>query len=250
MYILGDTINGIDPQGCIDLLRAWGDGPNRKLACIKGNAEAYLLTPDLDAIPQNKQAPWQEGLLLLIEWYRSHLSEIALDWIGMFPDFIRWGDACLVHDSPIDRLSPESWHNPELDLKYQEWFYHAPGIQQDMTEQEWQKLLIHMDEQNFKQVFCAHTHTPFRKEFGEKMVCNVGSVGAPLDGDARASWVLVESGSDGVQKTKNLRVAYDISLIHELIDQTADYPDHKIPVYKEAYKKWLSTGIHWRDHLE
>jgi predicted phosphodiesterase len=249
VFVLGDIINGVDPQGCIELLQTWGDVLDGKLVCIKGNAEAYLMTPDLDAIPKKDQPLWHEGLLHLIQWFRSHLSANELEWIRTFPDFIRWRDACLVHDSPIDRLFPESWHNPKIDLKYQEWFYHAPGIRPDMAESEWQKLVCHMEEQDFKQVFCAHTHIPFCQEFGDRLVCNVGSVGAPLDGDARGSWIMVEEVSDREQKIKIQRVEYDISLIHQIIDQTLDYPDHKIPAYREAYKKWLSTGIHWRAHL-
>jgi len=44
-------------------------------------------------------------------------------------------------------------------------------------------------------------------------------------------------------------VEYDIHLIHDLIDQTPDYYDFKDPDFKEAYKNWLSTGVHWKAHL-
>ena len=42
VFMLGDIINGVDPHGCIELLRNWANSNNVELACIQGNAEAYL----------------------------------------------------------------------------------------------------------------------------------------------------------------------------------------------------------------
>ncbi len=252
VFVLGDIINGVDPHGCIELLRKWSDTLDIDLACLKGNAEFYLLTPDLDALPR-KNEPWNANLVQLIRWFQAHLSETDLEWIRSFSDFIRWNDAGLAHDSPVDRLSPQSWHIPGIELKYQEWFYHSPGIQPDMAEHQWQKLLGCMEEWNLQQVFCGHTHIPFCREFGRKRICNVGSVGAPLDGDPRAAWVMVEewpAKEQTIEQTITIRrVDYDIARIHQLIDQTPDYTDFRTPGTQEAYKKWLSSGVHWRAHL-
>ena len=127
VFVLGDIINGIDPAGCLALLRDWKDRGDIELTCLKGNAEFYLLTPDLDDLPKNNE-PWNAGLVELIRWYQAHLTKTDMEWIRSFADFVRWNEAGLVHDSPVDRLSPESWHNPGIDSKYQEWFYHSPGI--------------------------------------------------------------------------------------------------------------------------
>jgi len=248
VFVLGDIINGVDPHGCIELLRKWSDAQDIELACLKGNAEFYLLTPELEALPR-KNEPFNAYLVQLIQWFRDHLSETDLEWIRSFPDFIRWNDAGLAHDSPVDRLSPQSWHIPNIELKYQEWFYHSPGIQSDMAEHKWQKLLDFMDEWNLEQVFCGHTHIPFYREFDRKLICNVGSVGAPLDGDPRASWVMVEELSTKEQTITIRRVDYDITRIHQLIDQTPDYPAFITLGIQEAYKKWLSSGVHWKVYL-
>lgn len=66
----------------------------------------------------------------------------------------------------------------------------------------------------------------------------------PLDGDYRPSWVLLENDTVTI-----CRVDYDVSRIHALIDSTSDYYDFKMPGYREAYKKCLATGRHWRDHI-
>jgi hypothetical protein len=233
---------------CVELLRQWSQEPHFELSCIKGNAEFYLLTPQLDELPR-KDEPSNHDLVQLIQWYQEHLSEIDLEWIRSLPDFMRWNEVCLVHDSPLDRLSPQSWYKPEIELKYQEWFYHAPGIRQDMTEYEWQQIVCFMQEQNLQQVFCGHTHIPFYRNFNGMQFCNVGSVGAPLDGDPRPSWVLVEAETAGEQAITIQRVAYDISQIHQMIDRTPDYPGFKVTGIQDAYKKWLASGMHWRVFL-
>jgi hypothetical protein len=131
VFVLGDIINGIDPHGCMELLQPWRENEDVKLVCIKGNAEAYLLTPDLDALP-GRNEPWNVEVINLIRWWESRLSEADLEWIRTFPDFIFWNHACLVHDSPIDRLDPQSWHKPGIEPKYQEWNYHSRGIVENM----------------------------------------------------------------------------------------------------------------------
>ena len=246
VFVLGDIINGIDPRGCLAQLRNWRDTSEIELTCLKGNAEFYLLTPDLDDLPENNE-PWNAGLVELIRGYQAHLSERDLAWIRSFAGFIRWNQAGLVHDSPVDRLSPQSWHNPAIEPQYQEWFYHSAGIRPDMAEPEWQKLLACMDEWHLRQVFCAHTHVPFSREFDRKLVCNVGSVGLSLDGDPRPAWVLVEERPGKEQAVSIRRVEYDIARMHRLIDQTPDYPDFKQPGFHEGYKRMLSTGFFWKD---
>jgi hypothetical protein len=246
--MLGDIINGVDPHGCTEMLHHWSETQQVKLVCLKGNAEFYLLTPDLAGLP-GKDKPWNADLVRLISWYKAQLSEADLAWISTFADYYRWEQACLVHDSPLDRLPPQTWHAPGLEQKYQEWFYHSPGILPDMPEPRWQELLTCMAAWDIQQVYCGHTHIPFCRYFGQKLVCNTGSAGASLDGDPRAAWVLVEDYPGKGQTITIQRVDYDIARIHTLIDQTADYPDFSWPGYQDAYKKWMSSGIHWRAHL-
>ena len=139
---------------------------------------------------------------------------------------------------------PEGWHNPDIEPKYQEWFHHSRGISPDQTEAEWQDLLRLMDERGFQQVFCGHTHTAFTRQFDQKIICNAGSVGLPLDGDPRPAWVLAEDLPGGELNVTIRRVEYDLSRIHQLVDDTPDYPSFMAPDQKKAYKKWLETGVH------
>jgi predicted phosphodiesterase len=248
VFMLGDIVNGVDAHGCIQILRQWCATHNVDLTCLKCNGEAYLLTPDRDKMP-DRDKPWNLNMIHLVQWWEDHLTKDDLEWIRSFHNYILWDDACLVHDRPSDRLSPESWHKPTIEPKYQEWFFHSPGIYPNMPEEEWQKLWAFMDVHNFSLVFCGHTHIPFSREHDGKCLYNLGSAGAPLDGDPRPSWVLVNESSARDLDITIRRVDYDITLIHHLIEQTPDYYDFKDPDFKEAYKKWLSTGIHWKAHI-
>jgi predicted phosphodiesterase len=247
LFMLGDLINGVDPHGCVQLLREWCASRGLPLQCLWGNGEAYLLTPDRQALASHTEE-WNADMLALVDWWEDHLTADDLEWIRTFQDFILWNDACLVHDHPRDRLTPESWHNPAIPPHHQEWFFHSPGLSQEMPEADWQALWALMDARHFKQVFCGHSHVPFYREFEGRQVCNIGSAGAALDGDPRASWVLFDDSAAGLPVITIRRVAYDVAAFHQLIDHI-DYHGFQVPGYKEAYKQWFATGIHWKAHM-
>jgi len=248
VFMLGDLINGFDPHGCVQNLRQWVESTQVDLTCIKGNAEAYILTPDRAELPRQDDE-WNTDMMGLVDWWEAHLMQEDLEWIETFEDYLLWSDACLVHDRPMDRLLPESWRQPDIELKYQEWFFHSPGLKPDTKEDDWQALWSFMEARGFQQVFCGHTHIPFCREQNGKQVCNTGSVGVPQDGDPRPSWVIVKQTPEARLDISIRRVDYDVALMHRIVDETPDYYDFKIPGYQEAYKKWLTTGIIWREHL-
>ncbi|MVT13758.1 MAG: YfcE family phosphodiesterase [Euryarchaeota archaeon] len=59
----------------------------------------------------------------------------------------------------------------------------------------------------------GHTHIPFIKKFGNRIILNPGSVGQPRDGDPRASFVRIRDNWDIVIE----RVEYDIDKVEESI---------------------------------
>jgi predicted phosphodiesterase len=235
VYVLGDVINGMDPGGCLDLLRARDDA-----VCLRGNAEHYLLTPDLEHFPQREE-PLYRAVIALLAWWEARLSAADLAWLEGLPDLLFWDGACLVHDSPVDRLHPEGWHVPGVEDQYQELCYHAPGIRKEMPDDEMETLLRLMAQRALSGVFCGHTHQAFSLRVGSRLVCNVGSAGMPLDGDPRPSWALVRETAEG-QQVSMRRVAYDVERILRLVDNAGDYPDFETPERREAYKARLATG--------
>jgi predicted phosphodiesterase len=243
VFVLGDVINGVDPAGCLRLLRTWSATEGVPLTCILGNAEMYLLTPDLDNLP-DRGGSWQPGVLRLIRWFLAHLDLQDLAWIRTFPSHLAWESACLVHDTPQDRLNPQSWHGDGIEPKYQEWFHHSSGVLEDMPAERWHSLWELMARHRFSHVFCGHSHIAFIRREDGRVVCNTGSVGAPLDGDPRAVWALVK-GHPGRDATVALRrVAYNVERLCQMVDAAEDYPDFVEAGSRERYKQWLRTGAH------
>ena len=244
MFVLGDIYNGIDPHGCVDLVRSWG-----KVTCIKGNAELYLFTPDLENVPRRDE-PWNEELVRLMAWWRNRLSPSDLEWLGTLPEMLRWNGFCMVHDDPADRQIRQRWYQPGIEEKYQDWFYHSQGIWEGMSDQDWHSLLALMGDQDFSGLFCGHTHQPFLKVVAGKTICNAGSAGFTLDGIPQPSWVMVEENDGaGAPVVEIRRVRYEIDEVLKMIDDAPDYPGMERPEMKQAFKRMFQTGLHWKVHL-
>ncbi len=242
VFVLGDTINGVDPQGSVNILRSFGRESGVELACIKGNAEAYLTAPYRDYFAEDTDT-WHLDILRRLQWFQAQLSGSDLDWINSLPDTIRWKDALLVHDSPRDRVAVKAQAN--IPPQYRELAYHGRGILPDMTEADLQTLLDFMSKEHVAAVFSGHTHQPFFRQFGELLVCNVGSVGMPLDGDPRASWAMLTGFGSSKMSVSIRRVGYDISSTLEMIDCTRDL--FQTASSKDAYKSMFVTGRYRRE---
>ncbi len=243
LFVLGDHVAGLDPSNCVDLLQAW-----KPLNCIKGNADHYVLTPDLGQLPERDE-PMHAELIRLMQWTRAHMRAADFDWLQSMPDLIVENGSCFAHATPVDILFPERWHIPGVAAKYQEWYYHSQGITEDIAGDELATLLACMASQNVSRLFCGHSHAPFIRKIGTSLICNVGSVGFTLDGDPRPSWVLLEEKPDGEPEVSIRRVDYDMDQILRLVDATPEYPGFERPGLQQAYRKMLETGLHWRVHL-
>lgn len=62
----------------------------------------------------------------------------------------------------------------------------------------------------------GHTHIPYRKDIGDKVFINAGSVGKPKGGDPRTCVTLVDIGPDAV-RTDFLRLPYDMEKVASAI---------------------------------
>ncbi len=73
-------------------------------------------------------------------------------------------------------------------------------------------------------VICfGHTHVPWHRVIDGIHFVNTGSVGRPKDGDPRASYVVLDVGTNGVSP-EIARVAYDVEKAAEAII-ASDLPD-------------------------
>lgn len=249
LIMLGDIVNGIDPHGCVDFLRSWAVDHKVKLTGIRGNAESYLLTPERASLPEYG-IEWLPALGELIDWYQDHLTPEDMGWLRSLPVTMRWRNALLVHDSPLERIQVETESDPIIKPEHREWFFHGKGLVWDMSADALAQVCAFMDEEGYERIFCGHTHWPFILQQDGKTICNVGSAGAPLDGDWRPAWVLLDVDVSGEEHLTIHRVEYNLARINQLFDERLDYPDLEDPPGKrEAFKQWYATGLFWKVHI-
>ncbi len=66
----------------------------------------------------------------------------------------------------------------------------------------------------------GHIHTPFIRRLNRRWLINTGSVGNPVDGDHRASYVLVTTQGDDVHMELR-RVTYDVHKVADIARQVS-----------------------------
>jgi predicted phosphodiesterase len=196
IYCLGDVIGPPDAAQCLRL------GSSCSLA-LQGDYERVLLDESLEAtLTERKvlQRIRQVGREL------AGASNDAVNWLDVvrhWPDSHLEGHTAFVHGSlgrpTVEYVFPEDVYNP--------------------------KKMDHVFERIDRVCFCGHTHVPgiieqraigeyaylSPEEIGDrymlgqrKVICNVGSVGLPRDGDMRASYALFVE--DAIQFR---RIAFD-----------------------------------------
>jgi diadenosine tetraphosphatase ApaH/serine/threonine PP2A family protein phosphatase len=183
---LGDVVGyNANPNECVELMR------ERDVPTICGNH---------DAVACGISEPWGFNPVALhaAMWTREALSEDNLQWLRKLPDTMRFGGDgapyfLAVHGSPTNR---------------------------DTYMFGWEDVLAHLDylrEQECKLCFFGHTHCPGifstdgvytvdddsrfvlngddQGEPNREFFINSGSVGQPRDGDPRAAYGLLDTGS-------------------------------------------------------
>lgn len=85
-----------------------------------------------------------------------------------------------------------------------------------------QELIDYYDNIQADFLITGHTHIPYVKTIGHRLLINPGSVGEPRDGDPRASFAVFDTGTGQVQLN---RLAYDVSETLRALEE-AVYPDY------------------------
>jgi diadenosine tetraphosphatase ApaH/serine/threonine PP2A family protein phosphatase len=196
---LGDVIGyGPFPGECLDLVRRCG-------SVLMGNHEEALLYGADNFNPRARRA---------IDWTREHLQNSG--------------------DEQVRQRRQQVLQNLQIHARHQNFqFTHAS------PRQPTREYVMPRDSRNPVKMrdifaliqhvcFVGHTHVPgvfledgtftrpadlwagtYFVEAGEKALVNIGSVGQPRDGDARASYVLLDDET-GSQRVVFRRIEYDI----------------------------------------
>jgi diadenosine tetraphosphatase ApaH/serine/threonine PP2A family protein phosphatase len=148
-----------------------------------------------------------------VKWTATHLTPESASWLHALPKISEMGAATLVHGSPREPLG--------------EYIIEAESARENLLALSTPVL------------FHGHTHVPaywsLRGNQAASVVIdgraqpllspsliNVGSVGQPRDGDARASWVLWDRSDDGsaigaLGTVQWRRVPYDVARTQSLV---------------------------------
>ena len=182
VLVAGDLVlNGPDPNGAIDALRALeSDGG----FIVSGNTD--IAVGDFDygsAFPQYQDGV-PEAITAAAEWAHDELGDDQLAWLRRLPAErrIRAGDDQLilvVHASPGSQTR---------------------GFDQALDA----NVIFERAAATDARVICVgHTHLPEVRDLGWKVIVNGGSAGYVFDGDPTASWAMVTV--DGAEVSAQIR---------------------------------------------
>jgi putative phosphoesterase len=129
-------------------------------------------------------------------WTKAHATEKTRDYLKALPFEITFEESGwevrLFHAAPT--VNNLYWYEERPEKFFRDMGRRAGG-----------NLLIY-----------GHTHKPYRRDLGDQIFINVGSVGKPKDGDPRACVTLVEIGPRGVQ-SDFLRRPYNVEKVADAI---------------------------------
>jgi len=226
----GDVTGGSQAQAVIDRLRAldaW---------VIRGNREEYLAAYDAGAVP----AYWRESEQWApLRWEYGRLDRATLDWVAALPGpqvFAADGAAPIrvVHGSPSSVREP-LFSQDEAVLKwFRAWGFAESELGPERLAAVWASLVEPV-------LVCGHTHIAWAEEREGRLIFNPGSVGAPLNGDVRAQYALLEWRGARWQVTHRA-VPYDLARVRRVFRESG-YLAEGGP-YAHAWLIGIETGIY------
>lgn len=196
IYVLGDLcFRGPNPKQALDLIRSLNAN------VIKGNADEWVVrgiqkgeVPDeaLDVMKKER------------EWTVAHLDSTDIDYLQNLPQTLQ------LDLNGTDILAFHATPNSLFDI-----------IRPDTDDVQLEKRLMAGNMADF--YIYGHIHLPYIRFLKGKTVLNIGSVGLPFDGQAKASYGIVEA-EDGNVHVSIERVNYDIEkTVQQYLEN--DYPN-------------------------
>ncbi|MDP2871392.1 MAG: metallophosphoesterase family protein [Bacillota bacterium] len=222
---LGDVaFRGPAPEECIRRVRSLGGA----LAAVQGNTEEWLPVG-----PPEGEGGDPERRAAIKKWW---------DWtiVRMDADDLRW-----VESLPMSRVFECGPYRVlcvhATTLGYED------VLRPTAADERFEAALRTRDHTH---AACAHIHTPYLLRVRGTTVFNTGSVGRPIDGDPRASYVVLELGgcdqgragaaeaASEVASVQFRRVPYDI-------DETARLAATRGFPWAEEYIEALRRGVNY-----
>lgn len=192
IYVLGDICyRGPEPKRSLDLIRSLHTD------VIKGNADEWVVRGVREGEVADKVL---ELMNLERQWIVEQLEPSDIDYLESLPAQL---------NLTIEDVEISAFHATPTSL----FDIVLPNADDNQIETSL------MQAQNAQVFVYAHIHKPYIRYLNGKVIINIGSVGLPFDGLAKASYGLVEV-EDGHIKTSIRRVNYDlesvVALYHEV----------------------------------
>jgi predicted phosphodiesterase len=200
VVVAGDFLNcGPFPRETLALIRAL---PHATI--ISGNHEGYVVT---SATRKEPLRPPYRALLAPSVWSASQLTTEEINWLKNLPERATLAgpegtQIKIVHGSPRQQTEGIRASLTETDLE-------------DIFDGEISERCLWIS---------GHTHRPYFKKWCGMTITNNGSVGAPLDGDNRACYLLAEwDEKQGDWRVEHRRLRYDVDYALSAILANATY---------------------------
>ena len=194
IYCLGDVVGYYSQVNeCCNELRS------RNIRCLMGNHDWYMAG--------GGHCLRSKSVNDCINYQRSIITKVNLEWIQRFSIFIHEHNINMVHggwSDPIDEyLHPSD-----------EYFLQLKG-----------KIFI-----------SGHTHVQLLERFGDKLYCNPGSVGQPRDNNPKAAFAVY----DGIFHL--YRTSYDYLKVFELMKK-AGFDDYYYGCLENGSNKLCKLSV-------
>lgn len=212
---LGDIANaGPHPSYCLDTVRQVAD------VVIQGNHELYLLG---DNMPSDiDTSPIWAGL----RWIRRQLRPEQYEYIRRLPYSYCW---------------VLNGHTPTL-------FTHGSPASQFLgfkAEYNHDAIIKRMNGHDHITLFVGHTHRQLYHNWSHSWVCNVGSVGMPLDGTPEAKYV-VATWQRQQWQIEFRRVAYDLARLMAAFDEVEYQQSGGVITAMFRYQMLYGRDVLWQ----
>lgn len=187
VLIAGDhVLNGPEPALVVDVLRSL---PADGTLIVAGNTDIAAADFDYAAA-----FPWMvdgvpDAIVDAAEWAHDALGAERVDWLRRLPSERRWRDTddtlvLTCHASPGSQTA---------------------GLDQALDPTVTLERVARTDA---RVIVCGHTHLPEVRDLGWKVIVNDGSAGYAFDGEATASWALIDL-EDGEVRAEIRRTVFD-----------------------------------------
>jgi predicted phosphodiesterase len=209
VLVAGDLIDGTHSPHVIERLQSMAS------LAIQGNREGYLLAYHAGTAPQTWQVSEQWAGLRRVH---QQLAKTAIDYLASLPQERTFGrdgapSIRMVHGTPG---AASGLLVPEKDSATVNLFAQSGLFELSRTWVPLSQVLSRLQEEV---LVCGHTHIPWVQRHGSKLALNPGSVGMPINGDARAQYALL-TWRDGAWEARHRALAYDLEDVRRLYQES------------------------------